>query len=72
MSATPMYMAEPPPGVSRFAGDTIQPNMAACSITTTVIALMTVAIRLYTRFFLTEAKFQIDDGKYQSSFPRDR
>ncbi|RDW69039.1 uncharacterized protein DSM5745_08799 [Aspergillus mulundensis] len=55
------YMADPPAGVERFEGDSIQANMAACAITTAVIALAVVALRLYTRFFLTAARFQFDD-----------
>ncbi|KAL4973900.1 hypothetical protein BDW66DRAFT_161693 [Aspergillus desertorum] len=35
--------------------------MAACAITTALIALAVVGLRLYTRFFLTAARFQIDD-----------
>ncbi|KAJ5286985.1 hypothetical protein N7478_002671 [Penicillium angulare] len=59
--ASTVYMANPPAGVERFAGDTIQPNMAACAITTAVIALAIVVLRLYTRIFLTAARFQMDD-----------
>lgn len=57
------YVMEPPPGEKRFGGESIQPNMAACAITTALIALAVVVLRLYTRFFLTEAKFQLDDGR---------
>ncbi|KAL4810222.1 hypothetical protein BDV18DRAFT_156592 [Aspergillus unguis] len=60
-SQSPVYMAEPPAGVRRFAGDTLQPNMAACGIVTALIALAVVGLRLYTRFFLTAARFQFDD-----------
>ena len=58
-------MADPPAGVRRFEGDTLQPNMAACGITTALIALAVVGLRLYTRFFLTVARFQVDDGNSQ-------
>lgn len=56
------YVMEPPPGEKRFGGESIQSNMAACAITTALIALAVVVLRLYTRFFLTEAKFQLDDA----------
>ena len=55
-------MADPPAGVQRLNGDSIQPNMAACAITTALIAVAIVGLRLYTRFFLTAARFQIDDA----------
>ncbi|KAH8430787.1 uncharacterized protein LDX57_008450 [Aspergillus melleus] len=61
MASSSMYMADPPAGVRRFDGDTLQPNMAACGITTALIALAVVGLRLYTRFFLTVARFQVDD-----------
>ncbi|KAL2833277.1 hypothetical protein BDW59DRAFT_168985 [Aspergillus cavernicola] len=61
MASSSMYMANPPAGVRRFEGETIQANMAACAITTALIALAIVGLRLYTRFFLTAARFQIDD-----------
>ncbi|KAL4929380.1 uncharacterized protein BDV17DRAFT_290699 [Aspergillus undulatus] len=54
-------MADPPAGRRRFEDESIQPNMAACAITTALIALAVVALRLYTRCFLTDARFQIDD-----------
>lgn len=60
--ASPVYMADPPPGRQRHGGDTLQPNMAACAITTAIIAVAVVGLRLYTRFFLTAARFQMDDG----------
>lgn len=65
--ASTVYVMEPPPGEQRFGGESLQPNMAACAITTAIIALAVVALRLYTRFFLTEAKFQLDDGTCSSS-----
>ncbi|KAL4770456.1 hypothetical protein BDW60DRAFT_224023 [Aspergillus nidulans var. acristatus] len=61
-SSETIYMADPPAGVQRLNGDSIQPNMAACAITTALIAVAIVGLRLYTRFFLTAARFQIDDA----------
>ncbi|KAL4892368.1 hypothetical protein BDV59DRAFT_193867 [Aspergillus ambiguus] len=61
MVSSSVYMADPPAGVQRFDGETIQANMAACAITTAIMALAVVGLRLYTRFFLTAARFQIDD-----------
>ena len=66
MSSSTVYMANPPAGTSRFEGDTLQPNMAACGITTALIAVGVVGLRLYTRIHLTEARFQIDDSKSTS------
>ena len=63
MASSTVYMANPPAGHSRHEGESIQANMAACAITTALIALTIVAIRLYTRIRLTEAQLQIDDGK---------
>ncbi|KAL4921172.1 hypothetical protein BDW62DRAFT_175067 [Aspergillus aurantiobrunneus] len=59
--ASPMYMADPPAGERRFGGESLQANMAACAIITAAIALIVVGLRLYTRFFLTAARFQVDD-----------
>ncbi|PLB47125.1 hypothetical protein P170DRAFT_448802 [Aspergillus steynii IBT 23096] len=61
MASSSMYMADPPEGVRRFEGDSIQANMAACAIVTALIALAVVGLRLYTRIFLTAARFQMDD-----------
>ncbi|KAL4874376.1 hypothetical protein BJY04DRAFT_226121 [Aspergillus karnatakaensis] len=61
MASSPVYMAEPPAGKERFQGESIQANMAACAIATPLIALAVVVLRLYTRFFLTAARFQMDD-----------
>ncbi|KAL3479194.1 hypothetical protein BJX99DRAFT_268605 [Aspergillus californicus] len=61
MASSTVYMAEPPAGEERFSGESIQANMAACAITTALIALAIVLLRLYTRVFLTAARFQIDD-----------
>lgn len=63
MSSSTMYIANPPARTSQFEGDTLQPSMAACGITTAIIAVAVVGLRLYTRIRLTEARFQIDDGK---------
>jgi hypothetical protein len=61
-------MADPPAGEPRFQGESIQANMAACAITTALIALSIVTVRLYTRFFLTAARFQIDDSQWWSLY----
>ena len=56
-----VYMAEPPPGQARGSGATLQPALIASGVATTIVALVTVMLRIFTRTKIVRHGLHIDD-----------
>lgn len=56
-------MAEPPAGQVRHSGATLQPELIASGVATTMIALVTVSLRIFTRIKIVHKGLYVDDRK---------
>jgi hypothetical protein len=69
-----MYVVDPPNGTQRYVGDA-RPNLhsqlAATAISVTIVAFLTVALRIFTRIHVTKAGLAIDDCAYSYLLPFD-
>jgi hypothetical protein len=67
-----LYVADPPKGTQRYFGDA-RPNLhsqlAATAISVTVVAFLTVALRIFTRIRVTKAGLAVDDCAYRCLLP---
>ena len=63
----PIYMAEPPAGQVRnyFNPPTAHKELTATGVSTTIIAAVVVAVRLFTRLSVTKNGIQMDDCTYR-------
>ena len=59
-----VYMAEPPPGQARGSGASLQPALIASGVATTMIALVTVLLRIFTRTKIVHNGLHVDDREY--------
>lgn len=55
------YMIEPPPGQVRGSGATLQPELIASGVATTMVALIVVSLRIFTRTKVVHNGLHIDD-----------
>ncbi|KAF2440319.1 hypothetical protein P171DRAFT_524396 [Karstenula rhodostoma CBS 690.94] len=59
-----IYLADPPNGTQRYTGDA-RPNLhsqlAATAISVTIVAFLTVALRVFTRIHVTKSGLAMDD-----------
>lgn len=60
-TAGAVYLADPPPGTSRFDGSSLQFEMGASGVVTAVIAFIVVTLRLLTRTYIVKTSLRIDD-----------
>lgn len=56
-----VYMTEPPLGQTRGSGASLQPALIASGIATTMTALVTVLLRIFTRTKVVHNSLHIDD-----------
>lgn len=62
--AETVYMIDPPEGEDRFAAGSVGSGMVAAGISTTIVALVFVVLRIFTRAHIVRRSLGIDDCKY--------
>lgn len=65
-STLPLYLGSPPPGEIRYGMDnapTRKGQLIAMGVATTVVATITVALRLFTRISIVRGRVSPDDCK---------
>ncbi|KAK1659644.1 hypothetical protein BDP55DRAFT_636784 [Colletotrichum godetiae] len=63
-----VYMAEPPNGEARFAARTVGVGTTAAGVSTTVVSLLAVFLRIFTRLHAVKRSLGVDDYLIFSSW----